>query len=252
MIELNLRSPLYLTGKPHFNKLLRACKEVFNKPITFLFSDIAGQASSTATDTTGPTITPSALSQSTPRPPRSSVTDMENLRVPGFVAPKDAVPHGGGKSATANYHREVWRDWAMEVYEYLALLLVPGGRGADRLSATDNVDSYLSVYGVGEQEDVKPTVGSVTRISVSGVLSKEWIAKAWGELKTALEQLDSNTKLKAWCAMTVHGFEGVPAGWSGKDRGGLGRSGDGYTVMKLPGQGGTMLYELVGGQEDYS
>lgn len=251
MIELNLRSPSYLTGTSQFNKLLRACKEVFNKPITFLFSDIAGQAPSTPASTITPGSVP-VLSQSTPRSPRSSVTRMENLRVPAFKIPEGAVPHGGGKSAIANYHREVWRDWAMEVYEYLGLLLVPGGGGADRISAADNVDSYLSVYRVGEQEDVEPTVGSVTRISVSGVLTKEWIENVWKEFKSALGQLGDDAKTRAWYSMTVYGFEGVPAGWNGKDRGGLGRSGDGYTVMRLPAQGGTMLYELVGGQEDYS
>lgn len=246
VVELNLRSPGYMTGSKQFNKLQRACKTVFSKPVVFLFADLESPQSNSMQSPV------EALSQFTPRSVRSELSVLENVRIPEFVAPRGAVPHGGGKSEEANYHREVWRDWAIEVYEYLALLMMPDGKPADRLRSSDSVDPYLSTYVVGDQEDENSKTGDIVRISFSGVLSKGWISQVWKELEEKIAALEEDVIRIAWCSMTVHGFENVPVGWNETERGGLGRSGDGYTLVNMPQHGGILLYELVGGQEDHS
>lgn len=247
MVELNLRSPNYMTGSKQFLKLQHACSTVFPTPQTFLFADLDPKPQDSLQ-------TPvEVLSQVPSRGATPQVSILDNVRVPSFISPHDAVPQGGGNSEEANYHREVWRDWAMEVYEYMALLLMPEGKPADRVRAADEIDPYLSTYVVGDQEDEEAGVGSVTRISFSGLLGKEWVLMLWKEVRKRIAELeDEETRKRAWVSMTVHGLENVPVGWKEVERGGLGRSGDGYTIVDLPQQGGQLLYELVGGQEDYS
>ena len=226
MVELNLHSPNYLTNSKQFNRLKRACDVVFSSPQPFLFADLSYPA---------PTTVPSIISQTPSRTAAPEVSVMADLNIPTFVSPAGSTPHGGGKSAEANYHREVWRDWAMEVYEYLSLVLL----GADRLRADDNVDPYLSTYAV---EDA--VVGSVARVRLRGLVSAKWVEEFWATIEGLLEGREG------WVGMMVHGFDDVPFGPTGKQRGGLEACGSAYTVLKLPGDGGVMVWDIVGGQSE--
>ncbi|KAI5855928.1 ribonuclease P 40kDa subunit-domain-containing protein [Tricharina praecox] len=226
VVELNLRSPSYLTNSKQFNRLKRACDAVFSSPQPFLFADLFSPA---------PASIPSVVQQFPARTATPEVSALADISIPTFVAPPGSTPHGGGKSAEANYHREVWRDWAMEVYEYLSLVLL----GADRLRADDSVDPYLSTYAVENA-----AVGSVTRVRLRGLVSAKWVEELWATVEGLFEGREE------WVGMVVHGFDDVPFGPIGKQRGGLEACGSAYTVLKLPGDGGVMVWDIAGGQSE--
>ncbi|KAI5800082.1 ribonuclease P 40kDa subunit-domain-containing protein [Geopyxis carbonaria] len=244
LVELNLRATTYMTGSKMFTKLQRACANVFNKPTVFLFADLAAQT----TTTTGAKAV-GILEKFPVRTAEVQISGFDGMRIPSFAAPLDAVPHGGGKTLEANYNREVWRDWAMEVYEYLGLLQMPGDRPADRIGAAGSIDPYLSTYSVGDEDDGVYT-GGVTRLRVSGLLSAQWIESLWTEVEALVKATDAGNR--RWVSLTVQGFENVPVGWNNKERGCLGQCGDSFTILKLPHEDDMIMYELVGGQDEYS
>ncbi|KAF8252284.1 hypothetical protein K440DRAFT_633551 [Wilcoxina mikolae CBS 423.85] len=250
LVELNLRSTSYLTGSKSFNRLKRACDTVFQKPQVFLFADLslsncaALDPPATSPSTLPAPATPEILNQFPARTITPQIDSFPDVLVPSFKAPPNSRPHGGGKSEEANYHREVWRDWAMEIYEYLSLLLLPSGP-ADRIKAADSVDTYLSTYAV---DDAHPD--SITRIRLSGLIPARWVDEFWGNLEGLLEGLPEDKAKLAWAGMVVHGFDDVPVGPTGKQRGSLERCGNAYTMLKLPEEGGVMVWDLAGGQSE--
>jgi ribonuclease P/MRP protein subunit RPP40 len=240
VVELNLRSPSYLTGSKSFNRFKRACDTVFNQPQVFLFADLSsGSNDSTA----AASAIPDVISQSPARTATPVVDTFANLRIPSFRAPPNSCPHGGGKSEEANYNREVWRDWAMEIHEYLSLLLLPWGP-ADRLKASDSVDPYLSTYAVDEP---KSSPAAVTRLQLVGLISAKWVEDFWEHLDGLLGALGKEKRDEAWACLAVHGFDDVPFGPTGKQKGGLDACGNAYSVLRLPAEGGAMTWELAGG-----
>lgn len=151
---------------------------------------------------------------------------------------------GAGRSDAEVYHREVWKDWVMETYEWLALVLLPAGP-ADRLYAQDAVDPLLSVYAVDDAQ-----VGDLTRVRISGVLPARWVEDLWAAVVRLVEELPEDRRREAWVALAVQGFNGVPVGPTGKQRGGLEDCGSSYVVMRLPAEAGIMEWESVGGQSE--
>lgn len=97
------------------------------------------------------------------------------LQVPSFHPPPGSMIRGGGGSLAAEYQRDVWQDWALHVYEWLALVSLGP---ADRIMASDNVDPYLSTYSV-EQAEGKKGGMPVTRLTFRGLLPALWIADLW-------------------------------------------------------------------------
>ena len=129
-------------------------------------------------------------------------------------------------------------EWAEEVYEWLGMLEL----GGERVREGGGVDGLLCAWRVGDE--VEPAgVEEVGRVRVRGVLGAEWVEEVWRVVEGVVG---------GWRGMVVHGFEDVPVGWGGKRRGVMGRSGDGYSVVWLPGEEGRLVFELVGGQEEYS
>jgi len=249
LIELNLRSASYLIGTKSFQKLKRACETVFKEPQVFLFTDLTPESASRSSGTAPPTSILPAPSIITRFPARNTTLNIEtyhDLDVPSFLPPPNCRLHGGGKSAEAEYHRDIWREWAMEVYEYLSLLALPSGP-ADRAKAADKVDPYLSTYIVDEAH-----LGAVTRVRFVGLLPAKWIDRLWNAIEELLDELPEQNKSLAWAGMAVHGFENVPIGWNGKERGSLSGCGDGYTLLHLPKENGVVTWKLVGGQDEYS
>lgn len=245
VIELNLRSASYLIGSKSFQRLKRACETVFKEPQVFLFTDLTPEPASRNSGTAPSSSAPSII---TIFPARNTTLDIETYRdldVPSFLPPPNCRPHGGGKSAEAEYHRDIWREWAMEVYEYLSLLALPSGP-ADRTKAANKVDPYLSTYTVDEAR-----LGAVTRVRFVGLLPAKWIDGLWNAIEELLDELPEQKNL-AWAGMAVHGFENVPVGWNGKERGSLSGCGDGYTLLHLPKENGVMTWKLVGGQDEHS
>lgn len=242
MVELNLRSPSYFTGSKPFNKLKRACDTVFSEPQVFLFANLSASDinASIPTYSSSTVVIPEILRQFPARTIVPRTDTFADVLVPSFKAPPNSRPHGGGKSDEANYHREVWRDWAMEIYEYLSLLLLP----ADRIRAADRVDSYLSTYAIDDTH-----VDSITRVRFSGLIPATWVEKLWDNLQGVLGGgLPVDKKEMAWAGVVVHGFDDVPFGPGGVERGGLESCGNAYTMVKLPGGDGVIVWDIAGGQ----
>lgn len=234
LVELNLRSPTYLTGSKQFTRLKTACDTVFAIPQVFLFADLSP----------GTATAPGILAQFPARTIAPQTTVFPDLHTPPFIAPQGSRLHGGGASDEANYRREIWRDWAMESYEYLGLLVLPSGP-ADRLRANDSIDPFLSTYAV---EDAY--TDSITRIRLSGMVPAKWVDEFWGSVEGLLDALPEERRKEAWVALAVHEFNGVPVGPNRKQRGGLEDCGNAYTVLRLPEEGGVMVWEVAGGQSE--
>lgn len=248
VVELNLRSPAYLTNSKSFKRLLSACERVFSTPQVFLFADLANTpllASIPAFD---------AAPQRPIHPLPITAVAVTELQIPRtFAAPAGARAHGGAGS----YSNEVWREWACELHEWIALASLP----ADRLlvGARGEVDSLLSTYTV---EDAR--AGRVVRVRWSGLIPAKWAWDLFCQLKTLLLQ-ENDEKHEYWAALTVHGFENAVVSWGDKLHGALGGGENAVTVLSVPaelataageqvvaGERSTMVFELVGGQDEYS
>lgn len=241
MVELNLRSSSYFTGSKSLNKLKRACDAVFSEPQVFLFANLSASDTHASSCSSSTVAVPETLRQFPTRTIVPHTDTFADVLVPSLKAPPNSRPHGGGKSEEANYHREVWRDWAMEIYEYLSLLLLP----ADRIRAADRVDSYLSTYAIDDAH-----VDSITRIRFSGLIPATWVERLWDNLQGMLDDgLPVDKKEMAWAGVVVHGFDDVPFGPGGVERGSLESCGNAYTMVRLPGDDGVMVWDIAGGQD---
>ena len=161
-----------LHSKKGFGRIVWSFENKFKGNVDFLFCDL-GQSGSTSE-------TPCTVLASLGCTPREiqqpEVRTSEALRVPSFVSPPGSKPQGGGSSPQAEYNREVWRDWAMHVYEWLALAnLGP----AHRIKEKDNVDPYLSTYSVEHEEGEEEEAMKVTRLRFRGMVPAPWIYQLW-------------------------------------------------------------------------
>ncbi|KAL7276358.1 hypothetical protein RUND412_000661 [Rhizina undulata] len=234
LVTLDLRDPYMLHGKPGFNRILTSIKTL--PPFAFLFLDLSQPETPcpllTALSATAHEIHPQILSTApllipTLQPPNAVITS-ENTLEPEF-------------------EKELWEEWVLHVYEWLALASFP----ADRIKEGDKVDPLLSVYSV----DTEGAGVGVTRMRFRGIISAEWIWKLWdsiNELVSKLENGDGNEE-NCWFSMTVHGFENTPISWEGSEHGSLTGGENGYTLLKRPGEGKKwVVFELVGSQDQYS
>ncbi|KAI5819732.1 ribonuclease P 40kDa subunit-domain-containing protein [Pyronema omphalodes] len=237
LVEVDMRKPGFLTGSKGFERLKRACDVCFKEERLWLFADIAEGEKKGAEASVAP-IPLSSVRQIT-----RTVTTLGQLNIPTFTPPPNAIPHGGGKSQEAIYHREVWRDWAIETYEYLSLLSLPSDTAADRIKADDKVDSFLSSYAV---EDA--TRGEVTRVRFRGFMGAKWVNHVLGRLREGLSGLQATQG--NWVGMSVLGFDNVLVDERGKERGGLEAVGKAWTVLRLPGNGGELVWDIRGGQSE--
>lgn len=169
-VEIDLRDPTMLHGKNGFERIVWSFTNILKDPVDFVFCDLIEAKSGT----TPPCPILTSLGSS---PPNVNVQQVATsaVRVPSFYPPKDTRIQGGGTSPVAEYQREVWREWAIHVYEWLALASLGP---ADRIKAADNVDSYLSTYSV-EQEEGKKGEIQVTRLTFRGLVPAAWIAGLW-------------------------------------------------------------------------
>ena len=90
--------------------------------------------------------------------------------VPSFSTPKGISPIG-----ESTYAREAWKEWAMDIHEWLGMLMVD----ADRLKANDRVDPYLCTYQVPN-----PASGprDVVQLQWRGVIPSCAIHQVWTDL----------------------------------------------------------------------
>ncbi|KAI9794692.1 MAG: hypothetical protein M1833_007408 [Piccolia ochrophora] len=155
-IEIDLRLPSMIQGKPRFGKILWACKNVLNNPMNWLFCDLSpSEASQMAL----------ALLQPSERVCSPQVQGAACTLVP----PLEPPPRDGDNG------EEDLRDYAVDFIEWLGMVSLD----SPRISSSDDIDPYLSRYEVpgGESRTGKALVRVVWR----GLLASGWINKLWLE-----------------------------------------------------------------------
>jgi ribonuclease P/MRP protein subunit RPP40 len=178
-ITYNLRDPSMLRGKKGFDRLIYACKNVFNQPMAWLFCDKMTKI-----------LSPDPLQQFFPTAFTSTPVISQDLAV---VQPSLDV----GPEILAENNREALEYFATETYEWLSLIRL----ASPRVRTQDSIDPYLSRYCVPGDTAKESTV---CRISWEGFLSTEWLH---GLLMDALAACPSG----AWFSLSATCFsKGVP------------------------------------------
>ncbi|CAJ2512680.1 Uu.00g007990.m01.CDS01 [Anthostomella pinea] len=172
IVQFDLRSPSMLHGKKGFDRLVYACKNVFNKPTTWLFCNLSQ------------TPDPDPLAQHFPTRYTSS---------PGIVGGLDVKipPLKPPQAILENQNRLDLDEYATEIYEWLSLLRLE----SPRLDQTDSIDPYLSDYVVpGNSEEVH--AGKLCKVSWQGFISPTWVRQTLADVIFALPS-------KSWFSLSA-------------------------------------------------
>lgn len=94
----------------------------------------------------------------------------EPLSIPSFSAPEGEGPIKG-----TEYTKETWKEWALDIHEWLGMAVID----ADRIKASDVVDPYLSTYQV--PNPIKKSQ-KLTRLRWRGMIPAGFIHKMWADL----------------------------------------------------------------------
>ncbi|KAI1071157.1 hypothetical protein LB507_009650 [Fusarium sp. FIESC RH6] len=150
IITYNLRDPSMLRGKKGFDRLIYACKTVFNTPMTWLFCDNTTQ-----------TPNPEPIQQFFPTAFTSTPIASQDLAV---LQPNlDVDPE-----VLAENDREALEYFATESYEWLSLIRL----ASPRVKPRDSIDPYLSRYCVPGD---KAQETKIRKISWEGFMSTQWL-----------------------------------------------------------------------------
>ncbi|KAK7964068.1 hypothetical protein PG996_008242 [Apiospora saccharicola] len=184
VVEYDLRSPASFPGKKGFDRLLYACKNVFNLPLTWLFLNL-----SQTTD-------PDPLAEFAPVKYTSSPFVMEDPHtlIPVVTPPQSSLGNGGKLDL---------EEFATDMYEWLSLVRLD----SPRISTGDKIDPYLSRYSVPKvQGDPKPA--TLCKVSWQGFIDPNWT-------RQVLVDLIISTSSRSWFAMSTSSFEKGVAGKGG-------------------------------------
>ncbi|KAI3534633.1 ribonuclease P 40kDa subunit [Colletotrichum filicis] len=176
VVSYQLRDPAMFPGKKGFDRLVYACKNVLNTPMTWLFCNAA---------TTTPS--PDPLDQYFPTRYTCEPSFAPDFQVqtPPLSLPLDIIQNGD---------RPGLEDFATETYEWLSLIRLQ----SPRVKAGDTIDPYLSRYQVPGDPDT-PSHASVCKISWQGFFASHWVR---GVLINALVALPSRT----WFSLSATSF----------------------------------------------
>ncbi|KAK2016719.1 ribonuclease P 40kDa subunit [Colletotrichum eremochloae] len=186
VVSYQLRDPSMFHGKKGFDRLLYACKNVLNTPVTWLFCNA-----------TAATPSPDPLDQYFPTRYTCNpdlVTDMHVQTAP-LAVPSEIIQNGD---------RPGLEDFATETYEWLSLIRLQ----SPRVQAGDSIDPYLSRYQVPGDADADtdaPSHSRVCKITWQGFFTPEWVR---GVLINALVALPSRT----WVFLSATSFSKGMAG----------------------------------------
>ncbi|RYP61511.1 hypothetical protein DL769_007667 [Monosporascus sp. CRB-8-3] len=172
VVEFDLRSPSMLHGKKGFDRLAYACKNVLNKPTTWLFCNLATNPS------------PDPLAKHYP---------VRYTSVPGFdedlavaIPPLTPPP-----TVLERSNRLELDEYATDVYEWLSLIRLR----SPRILASDKIDPYLSTYAVpGGAEDV--IEGRLCKVSWEGFIPSTWTRQLLADIILALPS-------KSWFSLSA-------------------------------------------------
>jgi ribonuclease P/MRP protein subunit RPP40 len=171
VVEIDLRNPAMLHGKKGFDRVVWSFENKFKSKVNFLFCDLEQDR-----EESGPCPILASLGCTPRQVQLPEVSASEPVKVPSLDPPPESRAQGGGSSPQAEYNREVWRDWAVHIYEWIALANLGA---ANRLKAKDNVDPYLSTYSVQQEEGEEERAMGVTRVRFQGMIPAFWILQLW-------------------------------------------------------------------------
>ncbi|KAF3905447.1 hypothetical protein ABW20_dc0103588 [Dactylellina cionopaga] len=235
VVEHNLRQPHMVHGRKAFDRLVWSFTNVLKEQKAWLFCDLHQEAIKHLgvgdTAVTGISV------------PTTLRTTTQTISNPSHPLKLASFTHTIPQKSTSEYDRAVFYDWASSLHEWLALVTL----NADRLNATDTIDSLLSLYEPPTDDEtsgeVLPT-GNISKISWRGFIPAEYISNIF---QTLQESVPPNQ----WFSITVHGFQNAPVSWKKRQHSvvGGGMGGENlYTILRLAAKNEVVGEE--GGQAD--
>ncbi|KAL4787252.1 ribonuclease P 40kDa subunit-domain-containing protein [Aspergillus varians] len=215
LVELNLRLPSMLHGKKGFQRIEWAFKNVLNKPVTWLFFDLGTESTGVAED--DPSLKGNNPEIISCEPVR---TTQENITTPSFSDLK----------FTNEPPQSELGDVCKEVSEWLALVSLK----SRRVTADDNIDSYLCRYDAPEIGETKAS--DLVSLKWHGFIPPKWITHLF--ITLFRETAPRVCKTPAWFALSAStlGRDAI----EGKN---------GYTIMALPTVSPTSTESTVPGDQ---
>ncbi|KAF7562038.1 hypothetical protein G7046_g2083 [Stylonectria norvegica] len=150
IVSYDLRAPSMLHGKKGFDRLVYACKNVFNQPRSWLFSNVGD-----------PKPNPDPLQKQYPTKFTSLPGISQDMTV--RKAPLDI-----SSEVLATGDRLELEQEATECYEWLALIRL----GSPRVEPRDDVDPYIARYQISNDMEGEVTV---RKLSWQGFISANWL-----------------------------------------------------------------------------
>ncbi|ORY62374.1 ribonuclease P 40kDa subunit [Pseudomassariella vexata] len=175
IVQYDLRNPSSFAGKKGFDRLVYACDNVLNQPVTWLFCNLSK------------TPDPDPLQSHFPTKYSSSPLYVETVRaiVPSLKPPQAILESGG---------RDNLVEFATCIYEWLSLLRLE----SPRANADDKIDPYLSRYAVpGAPEELQEAI--LCKVSWQGFMSPTWTRQTLVDIILA-------TSSQSWFSLSVASF----------------------------------------------
>ncbi|OBT40204.1 hypothetical protein VE00_08730 [Pseudogymnoascus sp. WSF 3629] len=180
LVEINLRQPSMLHGKKRFDRIVYAFKNVLNKPVTWLFCNLEGEAPS-----------PDPLAKHFPveisSPPsitRGPIVNMPNIK----------PPNGGDEG-------DDFGEFAADLYEWLSLISLE----SPRVDVNDQIDPFLSRYTSPPSDKPEGENQALVKVIWKGFMSSSWAHKTFVSAVLA-------ATTKSWFSFSVSGFpDSLPA-----------------------------------------
>ncbi|CCJ30391.1 unnamed protein product, partial [Pneumocystis jirovecii] len=197
-VTLDMRDSSMKKGKKGFNRILWSFENNFPKDFSFKMSALNEGDIKVIEEIVGlPT-----------RPVHFEEYELGQIPCPSFSYPE--------KIYDLNLNKIIRREWAIEIYEWLALVSLR----ADKLKTQDNIDPYISIYHISNALKEE-----VITFLWSGMISCTWISNLWTSL---LNIQDMN-----WFSLTVSGFEDSPISWENCEHGYFYGGENTYTLLRL-------------------
>ncbi|KAH8649943.1 ribonuclease P 40kDa subunit-domain-containing protein [Xylariales sp. PMI_506] len=172
IVQFDLRSQASFPGKKGFDRLLYACKHVFDQPVTWLFQCLS------------PTPDPDPLAKHFPTKYTSSPAIFEDIHasLPRLMPPQTP----GGEEG-----RMELEEFSTGIYEWISLLRL----NSPRVEVADTIDPYLSRYAIpGDPESVEKA--TVCKVSWQGFMATTWSRKTLADIVLTLSS-------RSWFTLSV-------------------------------------------------
>ncbi|KAM0286451.1 hypothetical protein ACHAQH_000877 [Verticillium albo-atrum] len=169
IVSYQLRDESMLHGKKGFDRLLYACKNVFQQPVTWLAPS------------------PDPLEEHAPIKFTSNpgLVNGAEVVIPSLSIPSQVLSEGD---------RSGLEDFASETYEWLSMVRLE----SPRIAVGDNINSYLSRYQVPDDSETA-TRARVCKVTWKGLLTADWVRKL-------LIDILATVSSRAWVSFSATSF----------------------------------------------